>query len=838
MVDFRIDVIVDPRRAPKGLRAVEKGLTRVQNRADAVRGSLGSLFRFVAFGAAIRQLVLLTNQFVELENRIRFVTSSEAELVAVTSELFKVSQETRGSFKATALIYARLALTSTELGRSQAELIRFTKSLNQAIILSGASAVEARNAIIQLSQGLASGALRGDELRSVLEQLPFVARLIAKELGTSLGGKEFEALSEGAIGKLRELGAEGKITADIVFNALGNAAEELDTAFAQTIPTIGQAFQVVSNSILEFVGTSDKAVGISEFLARSLIILAQNIEQFARGAIAAGTALAVAFVSRGINAAIAGLARLAVAIFANPLTAIPAVIALAIGALIGFGDQVAASSEGIATISDVAVETFKTIFAAVQEAGKQFEEFASSIGIDFEFSFRGILDFAARTTDGMVGFFVGAFNVIGVLFDSLGPSAKVGGQLILKGFRDGLEAVLDFVLAVVTTIGNVLRRTFTNINNAIAASAGALGSLLSGSLEAATQQADNAANAVKLIALGIKDIPAEVAGVQAKLQGVELLPVVEISRDARDLGKIVANEFQRGFTETTGAQDLVGGIFDRAERRAVERADREKREAAEREAARLGLGEGGGGNADDARKFSEANIKAVDALLKRVNLTRDLAEQQDILRQRFVDGEIDLQQFGRAFEELELKSLEASNTMEAGFERAFIKIRQEAEDLASVAEDIVNLFADAATDAITEFARTGQLEIKAFASAVLDDLARIITRLLVVQAISAFLPASTAAAPPLPPFGLQHGGTTQPNRSFVVGEAGPELFTPGRTGEVTPAATAQEPPQVNVQVVNVDDPEMVPDALNSGAADEAILNILARNKQRVSQVIR
>src|SRR5690606_2602352 len=98
------------------------------------------------------------------------VTTGTENLTTVTSRLFDVANRTRSSFEGTANLYARVALATKELGIGQQELLTFTERVNQAIILSGASAQEAQAGLIQLSQGLASGALRGDELRSVLEQ--------------------------------------------------------------------------------------------------------------------------------------------------------------------------------------------------------------------------------------------------------------------------------------------------------------------------------------------------------------------------------------------------------------------------------------------------------------------------------------------------------------------------------------------------------------------------------------------------------------------------------------------------------------------------------------------
>jgi tape measure domain-containing protein len=219
-------------------------------------GFLGIAGGFVGIQQAARSVVQLLDSFTALQNRLRTVTDGTAELTAATDALFVISQDTRSSFRATAELYTRVALASRELGISQRTTLEFTKSLNQAVILSGASAQEAEAGLIQLSQGIASGTLRGDELRSVLEQLPVVSDVIAESLGVTRG-------------ELRKMGFEGRITADTIITAFGEAADDLDRRFLETIPTISQGFQVLGNEAVKLVGSYNEATGASEAIGRA-----------------------------------------------------------------------------------------------------------------------------------------------------------------------------------------------------------------------------------------------------------------------------------------------------------------------------------------------------------------------------------------------------------------------------------------------------------------------------------------------------------------------------------------------------------------------------------------
>ncbi len=252
----------------KGANRVKKDIDEVTNAGNKAQNTVAGLrTAFLALGGAAvaAGFIKLADTFTNLQNRMRLVTSSTEQLNSVTQQLFDIANSTRLSFESTAEVYARTALATKELGLSQQETLDFTKSLNQAVILSGASATESAAGLIQLSQGLASGTLRGDELRSVLEQLPAVADVISKSLGITRG-------------ELRQMGQDGKITADIIIEAFKQAAGELDANFATTVPTVGQAFTVLENSVMGFVAATNEATGATSILANFLIGLSQIID--------------------------------------------------------------------------------------------------------------------------------------------------------------------------------------------------------------------------------------------------------------------------------------------------------------------------------------------------------------------------------------------------------------------------------------------------------------------------------------------------------------------------------------------------------------------------------
>lgn len=288
MATERIQIIISER----GSREVRRNLDEIGSTATKAEGALSllkSTLGTLSVGFLVAGLVRLADTYTNIQNRLRLVTSDTANLNSVMTELFAISNRTRSSFEGTAQLYARVALSAKTLGRSQKELLQFTESLNQAVILSGASAREAEGAIIQLSQGLASGTLQGDELRSVLEQLPYVADVIARYLGVTRG-------------ELRKMGADGKISGEAVLNAFTAARVELAENFAKTIPTIGQSIGVFRNRFIELWGEFSQSSGLALLLASSIVKLSENLGTLVQVL----TAVTAVFISRWIATALIG----------------------------------------------------------------------------------------------------------------------------------------------------------------------------------------------------------------------------------------------------------------------------------------------------------------------------------------------------------------------------------------------------------------------------------------------------------------------------------------------------------------------------------------------------
>lgn len=264
-----------------GARVIKRKIDEIGEAANRATRGIFLLKRaiFVLGGAGLaRGLASYTDALTNMENRLRLTSSSTKNLEAVQDALFASANRSRSSVEATGDIYTRVALSARNLGKSQQDVISVTETLQKAAVISGASAREANAALVQLGQGLASDRLSGDELRSVLEQLPFVADIIVDYLNKT--GK-FGNVTRGT---LRQLGKEGKLTADIIFEAIQSSQSSVDALFAQTNPTIEQAFNVARNNILKFIDDFDDATGASAKLANLIIVISENMNILAGAA--------------------------------------------------------------------------------------------------------------------------------------------------------------------------------------------------------------------------------------------------------------------------------------------------------------------------------------------------------------------------------------------------------------------------------------------------------------------------------------------------------------------------------------------------------------------------
>jgi len=221
--------------------AATKRLQEQENMAQSATNSLtSSVLRLAASYVSIQGLkkaVDLSDSLVSMRARLDRMNDGLQTTQELETMIYQSAQRSRGSFTDTMGLVSQLGTMAGDAFSSSKEIVQFAEQLNKQLALSGASGSSAQAAILQLEQGLASGVLRGDELNSVMEQAPALAKSIADYMQVS-------------VGELREMGSQGQITADIVKNALFAAAEDTNAEFEKTPMTWAQVWTVASNTAI------------------------------------------------------------------------------------------------------------------------------------------------------------------------------------------------------------------------------------------------------------------------------------------------------------------------------------------------------------------------------------------------------------------------------------------------------------------------------------------------------------------------------------------------------------------------------------------------------------
>ncbi|MDI3218885.1 tape measure protein [Klebsiella quasipneumoniae] len=268
--DIEMDVrglLVAQQRVNQRLDLMERGFdstTRAVNNTERSMSSLSGVAVALAAALSVKQVSEYADAWATVNNKLSNSLRPNEQLADVTERVFNITQQTRGSLDATASLYARLERATRQYGTSADDLAKLTTIINQGFVVSGATAQEAENAIIQLSQGLASGALRGEEFNSVNEQGNRLIVALADSMGVS-------------IGEMRNMAAQGKLTTDVVVNGLLSQGAVIGKEFANTTTTISQALQVAGNNITKFFGENSTVKTSAGIFNDAVVTASENI---------------------------------------------------------------------------------------------------------------------------------------------------------------------------------------------------------------------------------------------------------------------------------------------------------------------------------------------------------------------------------------------------------------------------------------------------------------------------------------------------------------------------------------------------------------------------------
>jgi tape measure domain-containing protein len=280
-----IRIGIDARGARTGGQAVRAELGGIKREARGLQGQLvttgrslvntRNLLLSLATASGLSQAVRMADTYKLLNARLRNVSDSARDAGRAYERLLAVSNRTRSDVEGSVALYSKLIMSGKMFGVTQERALVITENVNKALRISGASAIEAAAAQLQLSQAIASGTLQGDEFRSVLENAPRLAKALVESLNL-----------KGGVGELRKLSREGKLTIDQLVKALTDAkiSEKLEKEFSNIPLTVGQAMQVLKNQITDAIGDFDRLNYVTAGLSKAIVFFASNLDRIVKGA--------------------------------------------------------------------------------------------------------------------------------------------------------------------------------------------------------------------------------------------------------------------------------------------------------------------------------------------------------------------------------------------------------------------------------------------------------------------------------------------------------------------------------------------------------------------------
>ena len=207
------------------------------NNADDLFGTVKKAIAAYMTVESVKKALNISDELTMPTARLDMMNDGLQSTQELTNMVYAAAQDARGSFGDMADVVARFGNNARDAFSSSAEVVAFANLVQKQMTIAGAGTQEAANAMLQLSQALGSGVLRGDELNSIFEQAPNLIQSIATYLDVP-------------IGKIREMAQEGELTADVVKAAIFASADEVNAKFEQMPSTWGQVWQQMQNTAL------------------------------------------------------------------------------------------------------------------------------------------------------------------------------------------------------------------------------------------------------------------------------------------------------------------------------------------------------------------------------------------------------------------------------------------------------------------------------------------------------------------------------------------------------------------------------------------------------------
>lgn len=259
-----LKINADTTQARANILGLQNSMQSLANGAKMVGQALVAAFavdRIVAFTQAIQKSA---DEMMNLDGRLRTITSTEVERFEIEDNLYDLSQQNRQGMKEMGNLYFKIANGTKKYGFNNDDFMRATDIVSKSLTIGGASTAEAQSTILQLGQALGSGFLMGDELNSLNENAQPLMQKIAEYFGKD-------------IGELKEMGSERELKSEDIMRAILSAGEKMDEEFSKMPTTIGQSLQQIENlwnySMLRIEQGTGIFSSIAKFISNNVLYI-------------------------------------------------------------------------------------------------------------------------------------------------------------------------------------------------------------------------------------------------------------------------------------------------------------------------------------------------------------------------------------------------------------------------------------------------------------------------------------------------------------------------------------------------------------------------------------
>jgi tape measure domain-containing protein len=401
-------------------------LRALQNQINAVMGAL-----------AVRQLMEWSDEWTAAANKVAVFSKTQQETNEILDRLYNVAQKVGQPLNGVVDLYHKLSIQAKALGASIEDNIRVTEIVSKALTIQGTSAQTAHGALLQLSQAFGTGKVKAQEYNSLLTGLPLILKVAAENIDAA----------GGSIAKLTQLQRAGKLSSKELYDAILKGGVDIDKIFGNMNRTFQQGFAVAVNGISRFLGELNNAYGISNKFYTLMRLLVDNLGTISKlllvvaaGIVAAfAPAIVVAF-GNALLVVAGALLRVSALLLANPFV----LLAVAVAAVIAFGDSWDAGIDKMTTVKDV----FRALLDSIVSGLRDVQEFIATVWDGFVTLVTSAFATASEAVKSSVG---GWFQAFGDFYADVGD----GFIGVLRGIAKTMDAIAGLITAVIILIGRL-----------------------------------------------------------------------------------------------------------------------------------------------------------------------------------------------------------------------------------------------------------------------------------------------------------------------------------------------------------------------------------------------